>query len=102
MKFVNCTMHPIDLNDGTVIPTSDSVARVAASFTPFDSNGLCGQVFGTVTGLPDPKPDTFDIVSAMVLAALTGSRPDVVAPATGHPDCNRKNGRIMSVPGFVQ
>ena len=30
------------------------------------------------------------------------SRTDVVAPATGHPDCIRKDGFIVSVPGFVR
>ena len=30
------------------------------------------------------------------------SRTGVVAPATGHPDCIRKDGFIVSVPGFVR
>jgi hypothetical protein len=41
-------------------------------------------------------------VSAVVLAAVGQSRPDVVAPATGHPQCVRENGLIQSVPGFVR
>lgn len=41
--------------------------------------------------------------SAMVLAAAKNKgRTDVVAPATGHPDCKRENGFIVSVPGFVR
>ena len=47
------------------------------------------------------------IVSAMVLAANNSKprhkrRGDLVAPATGHPDCIRENGFIVSVPGFVR
>lgn len=49
-----------------------------------------------------PKEGTIYIVSAMVLAAAKEKgRTDVVAPATGHPDCIRKDGFIVSVPGFV-
>ena len=64
-------------------------------------NGICQQVFGDVTGLPEPKEDTVYIVSALVLAAT--DRQDVVAPATGHPGCVRnEKGLIESVPGFVR
>ena len=103
MNFVNCTPHALNLNNGTTLPTSGTVARVSASFTAFDSNGVCRQVFGDVSGLPDPQPDTFFVVSAMVLGALAGNRPDVIAPATGHPSCQRNDkGHVVSVPGFVR
>ena len=47
------------------------------------------------------------IVSAMVLSAENAKpksyrRKGLVAPATGHPDCIRKDGFIVSVPGFVR
>jgi hypothetical protein len=98
-NFINCTPHALTLNDGTVIPASGQVARVAASFTQFDENGVCKQVFGDVQGIPAPQEGTLYIVSALVLAA--SDRTDLVAPATGHPDCVRENGMIKSVPGFV-
>jgi len=42
-------------------------------------------------------------VSALVLsAAKAAGRTDCVAPATGHPACVRKDGFIVSVPGFVR
>ena len=99
-NFINCTPHALVLNDGTVIPASGQVARVAASFTQFDENGVCKQVFGDVQGIPAPQEGTLYIVSALVLAA--SDRIDLVAPATGHPDCKRENGMIKSVPGFVR
>ena len=97
--FVNCTPHPIKLNDGTVYAVTDSVARVSSSFTDFTDN-VCKVVYGATTGVPAPKANTKYIVSAMVLAA--SDRDDLVAPATGHKDCVRDGkGFIVSVPGFV-
>jgi len=102
MTFINLTPHDLMLNDGTIIPASGTVARVSSSFTEFDGNGICRQVFGDVQGLPDPKDDTTFVVSALVLSAVK-DRDDVVAPATGHPACVRdEKGFIKSVPGFVR
>ena len=98
MKFINVTPHNIVLNDGTVFETTDSVARVSAVYSQF-AGGICKQQFGEVTGLPDTIEDTMYIVSSIVLNA--SNRGDLVAPATGHPECVRENGRIVSVPGFV-
>jgi hypothetical protein len=54
--------------------------------------------------LPEPADNTLYIVSALVLtAAKAQGRTDVVAPATGHPECVRdEKGFIKSVPGFVR
>lgn len=102
MKFVNCTPHNIVLNNGSVIEKlpETAVARVGSSYTEFEENGICRVVYGEVENLPDPQEGVIYIVSAMVLARVP-NRKDVVAPATGHPDCVRENGRIVSVPGFV-
>lgn len=98
--FKNFTPHTIVLNDGTEFP-SQGIARVSNNFTEFDQNGICSVEYGAIEGLPDPEPNTMYIVSAMVLAAST--RPDLVAPATGHPQCRRnEKGFIVSVPGFVR
>ena len=101
VEYVNVTPHAIALNNGAVFAASGTVARCQASFTEF-VDGICRQQFGEVQNLPAPQPGVRYIVSAMVLSALAGSRPDVVAPATGHPDCVRVDGQIKSVPGFVQ
>lgn len=101
--FKNYTPHPITLNDGREY-ASEGLARVSATFSSFDENGVCTQEFGQVTGLPEPADNTLYIVSALVLtAAKSAGRPDCVAPATGHPECVRdEKGFIVSVPGFVK
>ena len=101
MKFVNLTPHTITLNDGREFQPSGTIARVSNKFTEFNEQGICCVSYGDVENLPQPEQDTIYIVSAMVLAACA-DRPDVVAPATGHPNCIRDNGRIVSVPGFVR
>ena len=52
-------------------------------------------------GRPPQEDGVLVIVSALVMQA--SDRTDLVAPATGHPDCVRDEaGRIKSVPGFVR
>lgn len=109
MQFINCTPHAIYLNDGRVFEPSGTVARVQANITEFDSDGIATQFFGVVENLPEPKEGTMYIVSALVMTqAFAEGRRDVVAPATGHPDCVRskdpgpKYGFIISVPGFIK
>lgn len=101
--FKNFTPHAITLNDGREF-ASEGLARVSATFSSFDENGVCNQEFGQVTGLPEPADGVLYIVSALVLtAAKTQGRTDCVAPATGHPECVRdEKGFIKSVPGFVR
>lgn len=101
MKFINLTPHTITLNDGTSFPTEGN-ARVADIYTKFNANGICKVKHGEIENLREPEANTTFIVSAMVLAAAKEKgREDVVAPATGHPECKRENGFIVSVPGFV-
>ena len=100
-KFINYTPHIITLNDGRAFP-SQGVARVSNAFTNFIGD-VCDVTYGDINGLPAPCVDTYYIVSAMVLtAAKAQGRIDCVAPATGHSDCVRKDGFIVSVPGFVR
>ena len=104
MTFVNLTPHAISLNDGTVFP-SQGIARVSNSFTDFDDNMVCSVTYGDVEGLPEPQEGVTYVVSALVLSAVkaVSDRTDVVAPATGHPQCVRnEKGQIVSVPGFVR
>ena len=105
-KFINLTPHDIKLNDGTVYPATGKIARVANTFSNFCC-GISKVFYGEVENLPEPKRGTMYIVSAMVLSAENAKpksyrRKDLVAPATGHPECKRENGFIVSVPGFVR
>lgn len=101
VTFKNFTPHTIKLNDGRTF-LSEGVARVSNTFT--DPVGdICDVTYGDITGLPDPVAGTYYIVSALVLAAAKAKgRTDCVAPATGHPQCVRKDGFIVSVPCFVR
>ena len=102
MKFVNCTPHPIKLNSGEVFEVSGTVARVSQEFSEFDAHGTCRASYGECINLPDPAQDTIYIVSLIVLDTCKGKRTDLVAPATGHPECVRdEKGFIVSVLGFI-
>ena len=103
MRFINLTPHAIVLNDGTRFEPSGTIARVSVSFSEFNSDRICDQVFGEIQHLPEPVEDTALIVSGMVLSANNGRRTDLVAPATGHANVVRNDkGHIISVPGFVR
>lgn len=102
MKFINLTPHVIALNDGRQFPPSGDVARVSSSYTAF-AGDIAQVKFGDVVGLPDSEDGVTYIVSALVAQAANRiNRNDVVSPATGHPDCVRKDGQVVSVPGFVR
>lgn len=102
MKFINLTPHTVRLNNGTEYPASGIVARVSATYTEFDTDGVASVQFGEPVGLPVPQEDTMYIVSGLLKQACP-TRTDLVSPATGHPACRRDEaGRILSVPGFVR
>lgn len=101
-KFINLTPHTITINNGIEYHPSGKVARVANKFSNFCC-GIATVFYGEIENLPEPEEGTIYIVSALVLAAAKEKgRTDIVAPATGHPDCVRKDGFIVSVPGFVR
>lgn len=100
--FYNYTPHSITLNGGEKYE-SVGVARVSNTFSEVDENGILSVNYGNITGLPEHKEGCTYIVSALVLAAAKAAgRTDCVAPATGHPNCLRKDGFIVSVPCFVR
>ena len=97
--YTNCTPHTINHNDGRSWAASGILPRVSSVFTDFVDD-VAVVAYGDVTGMPAQQDGVKIIVSAMVLDACL-DRTDLVAPATGHDDCIRKDGRIVSVPGFV-
>ena len=82
-----------------MIKASGIIARVSDKFSEFDNKLCCHVSYGKIENLPAPEQGKIYIVSAMVLAAT--DRKDVVAPATGHNECVRDKGLIVSVPGFI-
>lgn len=104
MVFLNLTPHALTLEGLITIAPSGVVPRCATVRSePATVGGvrIVTQSMGEVTGLPDPVEGVALIVSAMVLGALKGSRPDVFAPDTGA-DAIREGGQIVSVRGLVQ
>ena len=104
MKFVNCTPHSLTIEGvGTLSPSGILPRCATVRSAPYTVQGVrvIRQTLGEVTGLPDAQEGVALIVSAMVLAALQGFRPDVFAPDTG-PDAIRENGQIVAVRGLVQ
>ncbi len=113
MKIVNLTPHTISflLNDGTTaaIPASGIVARVSVTSVVvgyLNSSSMMIPInrvkYGEVTDLPEPEEETMYIVSSLVLSALAGSRPDVVAPDTSPASAVRDaDGKIIGVRAVV-
>ena len=52
--------------------------------------------------LPIQAPSDINKYLKDIAVAKAKGRTNCVAPATGHPDCIRKDGFIVSVPGFVR
>jgi hypothetical protein len=104
MEFINCTPHALTVEGlGTLAPSGvlPRCATVRSEPTIVGGVRIVAQSLGEVTGLPAPVEGVGLVVSAMVLGALKGSRPDVYAPDTGA-DAVRENGQIVSVRGLVR
>lgn len=113
MNIINLTPHTVvialDGNDTTItIPPAlgpdgkPTPARVSTQQVPAGNvNGIpvVSTVYGDVVGLPDPKPDTIYIVSALVLGRV--ERPDVFAPDTGPTAIRDEKGNIVAVTRLV-
>ena len=110
--LINLTPHAVTLRDeygqDIIIPPDGTVARVM----PLPGEGgvwfLPGipnvPVYtpdrpGRVTGLPDPMPEVYYVVSALVGAAVAGKRGDVLVLGTGPNDNPVRDdaGRIVAV-----
>ena len=83
--LVNLTPHAITLfkvtGESVTIEASGVIARCAVNTTQvglLDGVKVNTTSFGEVQGLPEPVEGTYYVVSAMVLTALHGARPDVL------------------------
>lgn len=108
--FKNLTPHEITVyaQDRTTVlftvPSEGIFLRVSTDQkTIREINGIPVQrvEYGEVKDLPAPEEDTIFIVSQMVLSALHGTRPDLVAPDTGKGAVRDEEGRILGTTGFV-
>ena len=107
-KIVNLTPHEIIIfsEDGKKLATllpSGIVARV--TMTQKEIGKILGMpvyksVWGEVENLPPAETGTVYLVSQIVLQALNGNRPDVIAPNTALA-VRDENGKIIGVRGFI-
>lgn len=110
-KIINLTSHEIRVINGTkerVYHPSGVVARVRSKVEETDSANEIPIVTTKLTeieNLPDPEPDTYFIVSNMVVQAYNllygGLREDLISPDTGVSSAVRDNtGQIVAVRRF--
>lgn len=108
MTIINLTPHPINLRVGdleTIFPKGDSIARVDS--LSLETNLVIAGAkvfkteFGEVSGLPEQQPNTYYIVSGLVLSALKGTRTDCIAPKTDMTAIRNEAGHIIAVTGWV-
>lgn len=106
MKIINLTPHEVRIrtSEGEIaVPPSGTVARCAEERLyrpPLRIEGKDVPVslaaFGEVEGLPEPRPNTIFIVSAIVLAAVP-ERKDVFSPG---PAIRDAEGRVVACAGL--
>jgi len=110
MKLVNLTPHAINIADAegniirTIPPTSPPARATSRPVAKGEIDGIpfVETLFGEVENLPDPQPDTYLIVSLVVIAAAAPERDDLVRPDTG-PTCVRDGeGKIIAVRALTR
>lgn len=107
-EFINLTPHAINyyLEDGESQQTIDASGEVARVSTKSIENDPIGP-FGVhkvesdeIIGLPDPKENTYYIVSTAVAEAVKGERDDILVPDTWDYGVRDNNGRIIGTKKF--
>ena len=102
VEVVNLTPHEItEAESGISFSPSGQVARVETESKKIEKIGgiqLYSRSFGQVIDLPEPRPNTLLIVSALVLEAAK-NRQDLLAPGELVRD---EKGRPIGCKGFVK
>lgn len=86
IEVINLTSHTIvDTQTQKKIRPSGLVARVERSIIEYDDIGgipLMTEEYGTISGLPKPRPGVIYITSVIVLkwTKITGTRTDIYSP----------------------
>lgn len=113
-SFINLTPHAIvfhlvydhhDIHSPTdlTFAPSGGVARLEESdeeAPAIEGMATCRRLHGGISGLPEPVPGVFYIVSAFCLAAT--KRSDVVAPDTGKSCIRTADGQIEKVTRWIR
>ena len=108
VEFINLTPHEVVIfteNKTYVIPPSGEVLRldnIKERVGNVLDIPLYKITYGEIPELPPEKPNTYYIVSSMVLLALREKgvhRKDIVAPDTTNP-VRDKDGKILGVKGL--
>ena len=101
--FINLTPHAINLNNGAEYAPSGTVCRIETKHEQPNGDLIAKVNVVDVQGLPEPVQGVYYIVSLPVLTELGANRPDLVSPATNHPETIRNDkGFIVSVPCFIR
>lgn len=104
-KIINLTPHMIsyfsNTGAGQSFPPSGTVARVSTieeSLPDIDGIETIQQGYGPVIGLPEPQPDTYYIVSALVRVAVP-DRADILVPAH---HVRNEQGLVIGCRAFIR
>lgn len=103
--IVNLTPHEIHLYRGNeLVETvkSSGIARVAVrseKVGEIDGFPISKNFYGEITGLPDPLPGVYYVVSALVAQAAAGKRTDLLVVNDTVRD---EKGQIGGCRGFAQ
>jgi hypothetical protein len=98
MELINLTPHPATIAGREFAPSGD-IARVSQTLTQvgeMEGIPLYVGVYGETTGLPDPQPETYCLVSGLVRAA-NPDRTDLASPANLIRD---DAGRVIGAEGL--
>jgi hypothetical protein len=104
MKIVNLTPHKISLyKDDILVRTfePEGLARATQKSIVVDNiDGIdvCRNIYGDVSGLPEEAPDTFYIVSKIVMDACP-SRNDLLLP---NDSVRNEQGQIVGCRSFAR
>lgn len=106
--LINLTPHPItsinNSGDKTTYQPSGIVARVSQNIISngiqLDGIDVSYSTFGDTQDLPNPKPNTYYIVSSLVLNA-NKHRCDLIAPRTDNTALRNELGHIIAVRGWL-
>lgn len=107
--IINLTLHDINIydNEGMMIAKYESQGQARVDTREvkiYDIDGIDVKrtEYLDVVGLPEPQPNTYYIVSLLVLQALEGKRADLIAPNTSPKSVVRDaEGKISGVTSFT-